>query len=305
MQNILLETMYILSGLVGIAAAFHALRDKNHPHPKETAAFWGIFGGIFIFGKYLPGYINGILIIVIGVLAALNRVVEGSMKTADEDKREASAIKIGNNLFIPALTIGVVAFIVGQYIPSLGALVGLGLGSLIATGLAMVMTKTEVQNISFEGSRLLLSVGTAAILPQLLTALGALFNAAGVGQVIATGIGGVIPEGNLLAGIIAYCLGMAIFTMIMGNAFAAFAVITAGIGMPFVYAYGANPTAIGILALTAGYCGTLMTPMAANFNVVPAALLETTNKNRVIIAQAPFALVLLLTHIVLMYMWAI
>jgi uncharacterized membrane protein len=163
------------------------------------------------------------------------------------------------------------------------------------------MTKTEPKNIPYEGSRLLLSVGTAAILPQLLTALGALFNEAGVGEVIASGIGGVIPEGNILAGVIAYCLGMAIFTMIMGNAFAAFAVITTGIGMPFVYAYGADPTVAGILALTAGYCGTLMTPMAANFNIVPAALLETENQNRVIMSQAPLALVLLATHIVLMY----
>jgi uncharacterized membrane protein len=301
MQNILLEIMYILAGLVGIAAAFNALKDKDHPHPKETAAFWGIFGGIFIFGKYIPGYITGILILVIGALAAINRVKDGSMKTASEDKREESARSMGNKLFIPAVSIGLIAFAVGQFIPSLGSLVGLGMGAFIATIIAMFMTKTESKNIPYEGSRLLLSVGTAAILPQLLTALGALFNEAGVGEVIATGIGGVIPEGNILAGVIAYCLGMAIFTMIMGNAFAAFAVITTGIGMPFVYAYGADPTVAGILALTAGYCGTLMTPMAANFNIVPAALLETKNQNRVIMSQAPLALVLLATHIVLMY----
>ena len=301
MQNTLLEIMYILAGLVGIAAAFYALKDKNHPHPKETAAFWGIFGVTFIFGKYIPGYVTGILILALGVLAAMNRVKDGGMKTADEDQREASALKIGNKIFIPAMTIGVIAFAVGQFIPALGALVGLGLGALLSTIIAMAMTKTETQSIPFEGSRLLLSLGTAAILPQLLAALGALFNAAGVGEVIASGIGGIIPQGNILAGVIAYCLGMAIFTMIMGNAFAAFAVITTGIGMPFVYAYGANPTVVGILALTAGYCGTLMTPMAANFNIVPAALLDTKNSNRVIISQAPLALVMLVTHIVLMY----
>ena len=51
----------------------------------------------------------------------------------------------------------------------------------------------------------------------------------------------------------------------------------------------------------AGYCGTLLTPMAANFNILPAALLELKDKNAVIKAQAPIAIILLVTHIFLMY----
>lgn len=58
---------------------------------------------------------------------------------------------------------------------------------------------------------------------------------------------------------------------------------------------------IGLLELTAGYCGTLMTPKAANFNIMPAALLETKSQNTVIKYQAPFAIVLLIIHILLMY----
>ncbi len=105
-------------------------------------------------------------------------------------------------------------------------------------------------------------------------------------------------------GVAAYCIGMALFTMIMGNAFAAFAVITVGIGAPFVFAQGANPVIAGAVALSAGYCGTLITPMAANFNVVPAALLEMKDKNGVIKAQAPVAITLLLVHIAFMYFFA-
>ena len=97
---------------------------------------------------------------------------------------------------------------------------------------------------------------------------------------------------------------MAISTMIMGNAFAAFAVITAGIGVPFVINLGANPAIVGALGLTAGYCGTLMTPMAANFNIVPASILEMENKNGIILVQAPVAITLLLIHIILMYILA-
>ena len=81
----------------------------------------------------------------------------------------------------------------------------------------------------------------------------------------------------------------------------AFSVITVGIGIPFLIAQGADPVVVGALGLTAGYCGTLMTPMAANFNILPAALLETKNKYIVILSQLPVALVMLAVHIVLMY----
>ena len=95
---------------------------------------------------------------------------------------------------------------------------------------------------------------------------------------------------------------MAVFTIIMGNAFAAFAVITSGIGIPLVIvAHGANPLIVAPIAMLAGYCGTLMTPMAANFNIVPAALLEMQSKYGVIRAQIPLAISLLAANILLMY----
>ncbi|MCG8540779.1 MAG: DUF979 domain-containing protein [Clostridia bacterium] len=302
MKDILLEILYILAGLVSIITAIYALKDKKHPSPKGTALFWGIFGLIFILGKLLPSVIVGVLLLVMGVLAAMNKVAFGSLKNSDEAFRKKSEKILGNKLFIPALAIGITAFAIAQAFPKrLGGLVGLGTGAIVSIILCLAITKSEPKNIAYDGSRLLQQVGAACILPQLLTALGALFNAAGVGEVISVGILGVIPQGNILAGVIAYCLGMAVFTMIMGNAFAAFAVITAGIGMPFVFSQGANPAIAGALGLTAGYCGTLMTPMAANFNIVPGAILETKNKNRVIISQIPFGIVLFITHIILMY----
>ncbi|MCE3577081.1 DUF979 domain-containing protein, partial [Campylobacter jejuni] len=51
-------------------------------------------------------------------------------------------------------------------------------------------------------------------------------------------------------------------------------------------------------------CGTLMTPMAANFNIVPAALLNLDDKNGVIKAQFMSGLVLLVANIFLMYFLA-
>lgn len=72
------------------------------------------------------------------------------------------------------------------------------------------------------------------MLPMLLAALGAVFTAAGVGDVISGLVSNIIPAGNVTIGIIVYALGMALFTMIMGNAFAAITVMTVGIGAPFV-----------------------------------------------------------------------
>lgn len=303
MQNILLEGLYVLAGLVSLAAAYMAFQDEKLKTRYGTAAFWTLLALTFIVGPYVPPVVVGVTVLIMGGLTAFNQVNFGSLKNAPESFREAQSEKFGNQLFIPALTIAVVAFAVGQF-TDLGGLVGMGFGAILATIIAMVMTKAEAKYIPYDGSRLLQQVGSASILPQLLAALGALFAAAGVGEVIAQGISGIIPQGNILLGVIAYCVGMAIFTMIMGNAFAAFAVITAGIGIPFVFTQGANPWIAGALGLTAGYCGTLMTPMAANFNIVPAAILETKSENRVILSQVPFAIVLLITHIVLMYLWA-
>lgn len=304
MKDTLLEIMYVLCGGVAIITALHALRDDKHPSGRITALFWTLVGIIFIFGKVLPGYISGIILIIMAILSATKKVSYGSQTNSEESFRIEKAKKIGNKLFIPAVAIGIVAFLVAQCIPALGALVGLGVAALVATVLGLIFTKAPIKELSYDGSRLLQQVGPSSILPQLLAALGALFTSAGVGEVISGGISGVISDESRLIAVIAYCAGMTIFTMIMGNAFAAFAVITAGIGVPFVIGMGANPAIAGALALTAGYCGTLLTPMAANFNIVPAAVLETKNPNRVIIAQAPIAIALWVTHVILMYFLA-
>ena len=110
----------------------------------------------------------------------------------------------------------------------------------------------------------------------------------------------VIPSGNIVIGIIVYGVGMAVFTMIMGNAFAAITVMTVGIGAPFVLSLGADPVVVGSLALTCGYCGTLCTPMAANFNMVPVAVLEMKDKNGVIKKQVLVGVIMLVLQIIYM-----
>ena len=154
-------------------------------------------------------------------------------------------------------------------------------------------------------SRLLDAIGWAAVLPQLLAALGAVFAIAGVGDIVGAGVRSVIPDGSVFLTVCVFALGMAGFTMIMGNAFAAFPVMAAAVGVPLLIAdHGGNPAAIGAVGMLAGFCGTLMTPMAANFNLVPAALLELKDPYGVIRAQIPTALALLLANIAILYWFA-
>jgi uncharacterized membrane protein len=146
------------------------------------------------------------------------------------------------------------------------------------------------------------SIGWAAVLPQMLAALGAVFAAAGVGTTIGALAGAIIPHGSIFLAVLLFALGMVVFTMIMGNAFAAFPVMAAAIGVPILIQQdGGNPAVIGAVGMLAGFCGTLMTPMAANFNIVPAALLELRSQYGVIKAQIPTAIPLLIANILILY----
>ena len=300
LSNTLLEIFYIMIGLYMATTMVFTLKDKNHKTRIGTALFWGIVSAIFIFGKLLPPAIVGTLIIVIAILSALKQINIGTLKQLDTTFAQLKADKLGLKIFIPSLAIAFVAMAIAQF-TKLSGTVAIGIAAVVALLLTFAFTKAKPIEYIEDSNRMFQSVGVFAILPQLLASLGALFTAAGVGDVISNIISGVIPDGNRLAGVIAYCVGMALFTAIMGNGFAAFSVITVGIGVPFVFAQGGDPIVCSALALTAGFCGTLLTPMAANFNMLPAVLLEMKDKNLVIKAQAPFAIALLTIHILLMY----
>ncbi len=283
--------------------AIDTLKDQEHKTRIGTAIFWIILSIIFIAGGAIPPVVVGALLLVIGVLTASKQVNIGNLKMPNVDFAEMQAKKLKNKIFLPSIVIAVGSLVIAQF-TSLSGTVAIGIASVAAVITTFLVLKAKPKHLVEDSNRMVQSVGSTSILPQLLAALGTVFTAAGVGDVISSGISNFIPEGNILAGVIAYCVGMAVFTMIMGNAFAAFSVITVGIGLPFVFAQGANVAIAGALALTAGYCGTLLTPMAANFNVMPAALLETKDKNVVMKCQSLFAIILLVIHIALMYFLA-
>ena len=298
-MTITLEHMYDLTGLMLVIFSLYTLTDRQHKAKYGTALFWMIYAVTFLFGKLLPAWLIGLLVVLMAVIASLKWTGSGSYKESSAETKLAEAKRFGNKLFLPALVVPVVIFLVAGF-TKLGALIGLGIGSIAGLAAALLMTRESAGAAANEGRRLIDAIGWAVILSQFLAALGALFDKAGVGKVVAEMVAAIVPTDSLVAVVAAYCIGMALFTMVMGNAFAAFAVITTGIGIPLVVElHGANPAIAGVLAMLAGYCGTLLTPMAANFNVVPAALLEMKDQYGVIKAQAPVALSLLAIQIAL------
>jgi uncharacterized membrane protein len=130
------------------------------------------------------------------------------------------------------------------------------------------------------------------------------FALAGLGHVIGGLVGQWLPVSSRLAVVCAFTFGMALFTIIMGNAFAAFPVMAAAIGLPLIVTrFGGDPAVMAAIGMLSGFCGTLLTPMAANFNIVPAVLLELGDRNAVIKAQAPTALILLIANTAIMYVF--
>ena len=308
--QILGEVFYSIIGLVFILVGVKALKDEGCTKKYTTAAFWFLLAFTFICGPWVPKWLVGAAIIIMAVLTAINGVVQSRNDVPDPKEVRANADKFGYKIFIPAGCIALVAVVgatLGSKVPALSWLTAnnaIGLSGLVALCVAIALTGCAPKYAAIDGARLMDNVNTTGILPQLLSALGALFTAAGVGDAISYYVSMVVPDNNILIACFVYCLGMALFTMIMGNGFAAFSVIMVGVGIPFLISKGADPTIVGALGLTAAYCGTLCTPMAANFNIVPAALLETKSKYSVIKSQIPFAVCMLLIHVVLLYVFA-
>ncbi|MDR2276618.1 MAG: DUF979 domain-containing protein [Vagococcus sp.] len=301
--NNLLEFFFILIGLQLIYTAYKVFTNKSNSKRIGTSLFWLDLGLLFMLGKFLPNIASGLLVVLLGVISLFRQFEVSKFAAFDQEKLEKDAKKYGNKIFIPVLSLAVVSVVLAFFIP-LSSKSAIGIASIVGIILAMLIFGSKPKHVIEESDRMVQTMGTSGILPQLLAALGAIFTIAGVGDVISQMICGFVPEGNRLAGVIAYVLGMVVFTIIMGNGFAAFTVITAGVGLPFVIAQGADPAIAGALALTAGYCGTLLTPMAANFNVLPASLLEMKNPYGVIKEQVPVAVIMIIVHIALMYFWA-
>ena len=304
LSNKLLEVLFIVMGLVTAYVAFKSLLDKSNPKRVGTFIFWLMLAIVLAFGRFInliDPKISGVLIVIMALAAILRQVGPGKTEGVDPAYSQKMSDKFGYTIFIPTLSIGLSALAFALF-TKLGALVGIGFGVILAIVLLLLMNRDNKPSTFLNDFHRMISlIGPLSMLPMLLASLGAIFTKAGVGEVIAEYVGKIIPEGNVTVGLIVFAIAMPLFTIIMGNAFAAITVITVGIGYPFVLQHIGNPVAIGMLALTCGYCGTLCTPMAANFNIVPVALLEMKDRFGVIKKQWLPAIIILIFQIVYMF----
>lgn len=329
------DYLYWLAGILLLLVGAMSLRDKANPRRWLTGAFWGLYGLVFLIGDWSVAFMArivgpgmdpqqclhkaiGALVVLLALIAGFGGVRTGSYHQPGRRQREQSAKRLGNLLFAPALAIPLVTvagvlildnmpawqqalFSAGNH-STLITLFSITLGCIIGLLLAVRFTGDRPLQSIQESRRLLDSIGWAFILPQILATLGLLFTSAGVGAAVSHLTETYLAVDNRFIAVVVFCVGMAVLTMIMGNAFAAFPIVAAGIGIPvLVVQHGGNPAVMAAVGMFSGYCGSLMTPMAANFNLVPAALLELPDRYAVIKAQIPTGLALLLANVALMY----
>lgn len=293
-----LNVVWLIIGLITIYAGIKNLLDKENPSRVGTAVFWCFFGIVCGFGTWLPAKVSGALVLIMCLPPIFKKVKIGKVDNPTKEHTEQQFKKIGMKIFIPAFSVAVCSLFFALF-SNMSSMVAITLGVVVAMILLIAYDSKQNKPVVFlkDSERFLGITGPLSMLPQLLGCLGGVFTAAGVGDVVAQLVEKIVPKGNVNIGIIVYAIGMVLFTMIMGNAFAAITVMTVGIGAPFVLAYGANPVVIGMLALTCGYCGTLLTPMAANFNILPVAILNMKDRWGVIKKQVLVAIIMLVFQI--------
>jgi uncharacterized membrane protein len=303
-----LDFVYALTGVVLWVFAMLTFADSGNPRRVGAGVFWFTLGLIFAVGKMMPHRLTGLLVLLLVALDGAGWVRRGSRPEATKQEQVKQADRMGNRIFLPVLLIPLVTFgfavtsrVLGLDV-NRGSLVGLGFGGVAAMAAGLALTGGTAREMMEEGRRLNDAMGAVNILPQLLASLGVVFTAAKVGDLIASGIQRIIPDNSLFPLVLANCAGMTLFTLVMGNSFAAFPVIASGVLVPLILRpYGVDPAMAAILTLTAGASGTLMTPMAANFNIVPAALLNMRKQYGVIQFQLPYAAVIWIAHVVLLW----
>lgn len=309
--------VYLLAGLMFAGFAVLSAGDRANPKRFGNTAFWGLTAASFLAGDRLGDLGNGVLVLGLALLAGLGLLGRGQPATTAPEERIALSERFGNRLFVPALMLPLVVALgvlllkpvqiggVPLMDPKQATLISLALAVLVGLATAFILLRQPPASPLQEGRRLADTVGWATLLPQFLAALGAVFALAGVGAQIGHLVTSYLPVDTRFAAVAVYCVGMAAFTMLMGNAFAAFPVLTGGVAIPILVGhFGGNPAVIASIGMLSGFCGTLMTPLAANFNLVPPALLEIPDRYAVIKAQIPTALLMLIVNTVLMYVLA-
>jgi len=126
-MTLTLNYLFYLLGVVLVIVAGMIYVDKSHPRRFTAGTFWLVYALVFLMGDWLPADVVGVLVIAMALIAGLGGVTGAKPRTLSDETRRQSAVRLGNRLFVPALTIPVVTVI------------GLQVGTLLA---GAVLTET-------------------------------------------------------------------------------------------------------------------------------------------------------------------
>ncbi|MFD9293304.1 5-oxoproline transporter, DUF979 family subunit [Streptomyces sp. NPDC060030] len=220
------EYFFWLVGAVFLVMAAQMAMDRTNPKRFGSAAFWGLLGAAFFYSTgvvdtSLPAEPLGVAVLVLIVLGGFGLTGKGESHTPPREKRAASAACFGNKLFLPALTIPVVAMICATLVknwkiggepvlePGYETILGLGVGAIAALAVGMVLLRERKLSVPLHSGRNMLeSMGWALLLPQLLSVLGSIFQTAGVGDQVGRITEAVLPDGQRLVAVAVYCCGI-------------------------------------------------------------------------------------------------
>ena len=228
-----LNVVWVIIGLITIYAGIKNLLDKENPSRVGTAVFWCSFGIVCGFGSWLPAKVSGVLVLIMCLPPIFKKVKIGKTDNPTKEHTEQQFKKIGMKIFVPAFSVAVCSLFFALF-SNMSSMVAITVSVIVAKVSLMAFDTKQNKPAVFlnDSERFLGITGPLSMLPQLLGCLGGVFTAAGVGDVIAQLVEKIVPKGNVNIGIIIYAIGMVLFTMIMGNAFAAITVMTVGIGAP-------------------------------------------------------------------------
>ena len=308
------EYLYWVAGALLITTSLIIANDRSHPGRWLSALFWSDLGLLFIAGDKMPPASVGCQVIGLTLIVALGGLKRGGTRALSATVRRASALQLRNKLLLPLLAMPLItmygsvalknARIGGFFLldPHNQTLAALGVACVVSVLVACWITRDTVTQSVRQSRELTDSIGWTLVLPQMLGMLGVMFVHTGVGDSIAYLAKTYVATDVRWIVVAAYTMGMAAFAMIMGGGGAAFPLMAGGIGVPILIGYfHGNPAVIAAIGMFSAFTGTLMTPMAAHFNLIPVALLEIPDKYAVIRAQTPTALCILIVNTVLLY----
>lgn len=309
-----LELVYFTVGLLLFAAGLY-LALVSRPKRVVAGIFWVICGVCTGLAEQIPDSLLGLLFILLLLFSCVpqdhfvRNVRRDSFRTP---LRARSSLLYGVIILIPIGILGTVLlsdhirpYGAAIFRPGAASLFGFFVGCFFATLATMYWTGSWPFRLVAEGSEILYRIGFTAILPQALAVLGSIFVDAGVSDLLPRYLSPFVPFHNTFLAVGFYCLSMALLTLIMGNAFAAFPILAGSIGFPILsLQHNVPAAAVAAIGMLSGYCGTLMSPLAANFNVLPAKLFGIERSGLIILMQAPTAIAVLFFNIFLLYILA-